>query len=308
MLSGKAATLGHAAVITVLLAASITAQTGDPDTCAPFVLSSGVLTCSASGSMRQQLRTATFIAGSAATGETIAQAIALEVATAPIGSSSGGFIHSFDVRTRRTSRTSATFGPSYAERGLTIGRGRFSAGASFASRTYDSIDGLDLDDLPTFRFVGGTLPITASSMNIEATTQTLALFGHYGVWDNFDVGVMVPLVNVSVTGASHIFDQSARELQRVGFDGSSSGLGDIAVFGKYRFFHVGQPASMDAPPNGDLAAMATLRLPSGNSEDMLGLGVTRVAVTFIGSATIHRLAPHINVGYEFWSDSIGHTA
>src|SRR5262245_9946448 len=91
----------------------------DPDECGPYVLSGTVLQCAASGSLRQQLRTGTFIAGSAATGETLAQALGLEVATAPVGSASGGFVYTFDLDRREWSRTSPTFGPSFAERALT---------------------------------------------------------------------------------------------------------------------------------------------------------------------------------------------
>lgn len=302
MSSGRL-TLASAAVLTALAGASVTAQTIE-DTCAPYVLSGGVLTCSASGSMRGQLRTATFIAGSTATGETLAQATALELATAPLGSSSGGFTYRFDLPSRRYERTSGTFGPSYAERALTIGRGKVSGGMSFSYRTYDRVDGFALDDLEIFRFVGGTLPVTASVMHVEAKTSTTAIFGHYGVWDNVDVGVMVPFVSVSLRGDSRILGQSGQELQRVEFDGSSSGIGDIAIIGKYRFLHVGPRAQVGAASNADLAVMTTLRLPSGDTDDLLGLGVTRLSATFVGSANLSRLTPHVNVGYEFWSDSI----
>jgi hypothetical protein len=307
MSTRRLAPLAYAAAITVILESAAWAQTAQPDECAPYALSGGVLTCAASGSMREQLRTATFISGSAATGETLAQGLALEVATAPLGSSSGGFVWIDDTLSRFNpgGRASSMFGPSFSERALTIGRNKLSAGMSFTLRTYDTIEGLDLERLEVLRFVGGTLPVTASVMQIAARTSTTSVFGQYGVRDNLDVGLMVPFVTVSLSGVSRIYGDSGQELQTVSFDGSTAGIGDIAVVGKYRFLHVGPPAQAGADSNGDLAAMATLRLPSGDVDDMLGLGVTRLLLGLIGSASLGKVAPHVNVGYEFWSDSVG---
>jgi hypothetical protein len=294
------------ALVAVLMAGgSARAQTSEPDACAPYSLSNGVLVCNASGSVRQQLRSATFIAGSQATGEALAQATAVELATAPIGSSSGGFTYRFDPRTQeRWSRTSGSFGPSFAERALTIGRGKISGGVNFIHRTYDQVDGLDLEDFAVMRFQGGSLPVTASTMSVETTSTTVAAFGHYGVRDNLDVGVMVPFVGVMTRGEARIFDEAGDELQRVGFDGSANGIGDIAIFAKYRFLHLGPRAGVGADPNADLALATMLRLPSGDPDEMLGLGVTRVSVTFVASVNMRKVTPHVNIGYEFWSGSI----
>ena len=106
------------------------AQTAAGD-CQPYTLNGGVLECAASGSPLTQLRTATFIAGSQAAGETLARAMALEVATAPFGSSSGGFTFTFEPSTRTFSRRAGTFGPAFSERSLTIGKGKLSAGFNF---------------------------------------------------------------------------------------------------------------------------------------------------------------------------------
>ncbi len=59
------------------------------------------------------------------------KALVSQLATFPIGSSSGGFTYSFDSKSRSFSRSSESFGPSFAERALTNGKGRFSAGFNF---------------------------------------------------------------------------------------------------------------------------------------------------------------------------------
>ena len=50
--------------------------------------------------------------------------------------------------------------------------------------------------------------------------------------------------------------------------------------------------------------MATLRFPTGSTESLRGMGVTRTMVSFIASGGQARFRPHANVGYEFWSNSV----
>lgn len=291
-------------LVSLLLGAGIACAQADPDDCQPFALNGSVLECAASGSPRSQLRTGTFIAGSAAAGETLAQAMALEVATAPFGSSSGGFTFTFDSRSRAWSRTAGTFGPGFSERALTIGRGKFSAGFNFLRRTYDTFDALDLDGFDVFRFEGGSLPVRYSRLELTTRTQTTAVFAHYGVLNNLDVGVLVPYVQISVKGTSRIFGQANEELQRVLLDASSGGIGDIAIFGKYRFWQFGPPPAAQEEPHGGLAAAVTVRLPSGDEDNLVGLGVGRALLSLVGSGSVGRFSPHANVGYEVWTDGV----
>ena len=287
----------------VIKAAPAGAQ-ADADGCGPYVLNGTVLECAAAGSARDQLRRGTFIAGSAATGETLAQAIGIEVATAPFGSSSGGFTYTFDRNERGWRRTSPTFGPSFAERALTIGKGKLSTGFNILARRYDTVDGLDLDGFGVFRFEGGSLAVSESRVELDVQTDTLAAFAHYGLFDNFDLGVMVPYVRVSTEGWSRIFGQTDEELQRVRLDRSANGIGDIAIMGKYRFWQSARGAAASLRRNAAMAVAVIARIPSGDSDELLGLGTSRTLVSFIGSATTGRFSPHLNVGYEIWSDAV----
>ncbi len=263
-----------------------------------------VIACEALGSPRAQLLTATTIAGSEATGQALSQAIALELATAPFGSSSGGFTFTFEPDTRAWQRTAGTFGPAFAERALTIGRGRFSAGFNFLRRTYDQFDELDLDNFEIFRFQGGALPVTSSVFGLESSSETLAGFAHYGLLDTVDIGIVVPYIRFHIAGTSSLFGSANQEVQRVRIDSSASGFGDIAVFGKVRVMGWGPQPAAGADPHGGLALAATVRLPTGSEDDLLGLGVTRTHFQAIASATLGRWSPHANVGYELWSAGI----
>ena len=289
--------------LTVLVASEqvARAQSGG---CATFTLNGAVLECTSVGSPRAQLRTGTFIAGSEAAGETVARAMALEVATAPFGSSSGGFTFDFDPSTLTGSRRSGTFGPSFSERAVTIGKGKLSAGFNVLFRAYDAIDGLELSGFDVFRFQGGTLPVTFSRLELKTRTTTLAGFADYGISDNFDVGVLVPYVQMSVRGASRIYGESNIELQRVLIDASTGGLGDVALFAKYRFWTLKPTSESGEKVPGGLAAGLTVRLPTGDPDNLVGLGVARMLFSVIGSTTMGRLSPHVNLGYETWSSGV----
>src|SRR3954469_19113575 len=223
---------GMPVMLALAFAGSATAQS-QALTCANGLVGGITIDCHASGSARAQLRAGTFIAGSESAGETLAQAIALEIATAPFGSSSGGFTFTFQPDTRAWRRTADTFGPAFAERALTIGRNKFAAGFNYLHRSYDNFDRFELKDLDIFQFQGGTLPVSLSRFTLGIHTDTLAAFAHYGVLDNVDVGVLVPWIQLRVDGTSQIFDPAGRQVQRVALNSSSTGVGDVAVFGKY---------------------------------------------------------------------------
>src|SRR4051794_36488300 len=61
---------------------------------------------------------------SRAVGEAIALTTAVEIATEPFPSSSGGFIFKLDPSTGLLARTTTTFGPAFGERALTSGDGQ----------------------------------------------------------------------------------------------------------------------------------------------------------------------------------------
>ena len=50
--------------------------------------------------------------------------------------------------------------------------------------------------------------------------------------------------------------------------------------------------------------MATIRLPTGDKDNLRGLGVTRTMVSFIASGGQGRFRPHANAGYEWWSKGV----
>jgi hypothetical protein len=152
--------------------------------------------------------------------------IATQFATFPLGSSTGGLTYVFDESVGTLRRGSRSFGPLFAERALTIGRGKFSAGFNYQRTSYDTFEGENLDDgsikfylrhqdccgfVDPANLVGFMLradgsrlnppfegDIIEASLSARATTHTAAFFANYGVTDRWDVGLAVPFLQVNL--------------------------------------------------------------------------------------------------------------
>jgi hypothetical protein len=107
-------------------------------------------------------------------------------------------------------------------------------------------------------------------------------------------------VQVRLDGISWVENGSGDVILHARGEGSSSGLGDIALTGKYRLLSFGE-----GPPDpGGIAIVGTMRLPTGEKENFRGLGVSRTLVSLVGSSGRGRFRPHANVGFEYWGDGI----
>lgn len=250
-----------------------------------------------------------------ATGLLINDSLLTQLATFPLGSSAGGFTYTYDEALGVFNRTSESFGPVYAERAQTLGRGKWNAGFSYQAAEYDEIDGIELDggalSFPLFHqdtnadgthvnlFFEGDV-INASS-RIGLKSRTTALFMTYGISDRFDVGVAVPLLSVDLeaqailsinslaTGTRGIHRFPDGSSQKVlSAEGSSSGIGDVVLRGKYRLWESG---------GAGIAAALDLRLPTGDENDLLGTGATQAKVLLIASGAVGSFSPHANLGF-----------
>src|SRR6266850_4988841 len=71
----------------------------------------------------------------------ITQAIGNQLSTFPLGSSAGGFTWSLNPGVGVFSRSTNSFGPLFAERALTVGRGKMNVGFNFQHTSYRSFEG-----------------------------------------------------------------------------------------------------------------------------------------------------------------------
>jgi hypothetical protein len=253
--------------------------------------------------------------GGRSLGDVVSFATALEVATTPLGTSSGSFVFTLDPTTGLDVRSATTFGPAFADRALTSGEGKVSIGSSFLFATYDKLGKLDLEEMPLL--YGKDLATSDAALGVTSlalSSKTLVLSGLVGVTDALDLGVAVPLVTVKLDGISWVCVGKDPQLQwdlpckgtgnyvfgRSVGNGVASGIGDIAVLAKYRFLKFGK----ELPDPGGLAALVTMRLPTGDTDNLRGLGINRTLLSLVGSYGLGKLQPHGNIGFEVWSRGV----
>jgi hypothetical protein len=252
-----------------------------------------------------------------ATGAALNGSLISQLATFPIGSSAGGFTFTYDSTLGVFNRSSESFGPVFAERSQSLGRGKWNAGISYLTAEYDELDGLDLgsgeiafplihqdvnnDGSQTSLFFEGDVILARSRIQVE--TDTTVVFATYGVTDRFDLGVAVPIISIDLAAQAdlsierlstatssppiHVFPEGTA-LRTTRAAGSASGIGDVVLRGKYRLL------GGDA---GGLAAALDLRLPTGQEDDLLGTGATQAKFLLVASGGRGRFSVHGNGGY-----------
>ena len=249
--------------------------------------------------------------------------IAAQLSTFPLGSSSSGFTYDFDPELGVFNRSTETFGPVFAERALTAGKGKLSFGVNHLSASYDRFEGQDLEEgdiklyllhedlaapgrLNTATWFEGD--IIESALSIDLQNDTTVLYANYGVTDRFDVGVAVPYVRLDMTARIdatierlstaadpfevHVFPGDGDLTESFVETGSAEGIGDMVVRGKYNFYR---------GPSANVALATDLRLPTGNTDDLLGSGATQVKLYAIAGYAGKRFAPRASWGYTFSS-------
>jgi len=242
----------------------------------------------------------------------IEQQIGSQLSSLPIGSSSGGFTYGYDSSLGTFTRSTETFGPAFAERAQTLGRGRFNFGSSYQHSRYTHLDGSSLRDGGiTFVLPPGTITdprfgnVIESAMDLDLTSDTTVLYAAAGLASRLDVGIAVPYeqVKMNLTSRATIRDFSSQttspssrvfangsKTQDFTSSGQATGIGDVVLRGKYK---------LTRPGLREMALAADLRLPTGDENNMLGTGATQTQVMLVTSYSASRFDPHFNVGYTF---------
>jgi hypothetical protein len=232
-------------------------------------------------------------AAAVATRDTISRFLLTELATLPIGSSSGGFTYRLSPALSTVMRSSNSFGPFFAERSLTAGRWQASVGLSYQSAMFDTIDGRNLRDGTLVStatiFSGDAEPFDVETIALRIRTHVTTLSGNVGLSDRLDIGVSVPVVTLILDGERVDTYRGRAFLQATGF-GEVHGLGDAAVRAKYNVLREG---------GSGVAVGSEIRLPTGNPDNLLGAGNASIKPRLIGSIENDRIGLHGDIGYAF---------
>lgn len=238
------------------------------------------------------------------------QQVLVQLATLPIGSTSGGFSYAFDAAAGTFERVTESFGPLFADRAFTNGRKRLTFGSHLLYSKMSTYEGSNLDsgDIKFYlrhSAVNGAFfegDLMQADLRLDISSTQMVFFANYGVSDKLDVSVAVPVTRVQMDASvdATVIPLSTAGLPIHRFPGgatsatftrgaSASGLGDLQVRGKYRFVSF---------EGGGLAAAVNLRMPTGSAEDLLGTGTVTGTFALIGSSEYGRFSPHFNLEYS----------
>jgi hypothetical protein len=254
--------------------------------------------------------------------EETAKLVGLGVSTLPAASSSAGFTYSLDPVTGGYALKSDSFGALMAERPLTNGRRVVSFAFNFQRARFASLNGIDMADHDensideglfisdnTVVFQDGFRQFITDRAYFSATSTAFNLFVNYGVTNQVDLGVVVPVVSMSATGRRQRFWDLTRSFQEdpVGSrrdfpEGpigerdqiarttvSKSGIGDIAIRAKF--------APLQSR-SGGVGVLADFRLPTGDDDNLLGAG--EASARFVGLFSAAAAASTVSgtIGYS----------
>lgn len=245
------------------------------------------------------------------------------IASFPLSATAVGV--NFDLSTGQPVSIVESLGPIFSEVGRTLGKGKINAGINYTLLGLEKFRGLKTEDI-RFTFTHknvdeagplGDDPNESDIMDVfldlDVDASIFAFFATMGVTDNLDIGVAIPMINVSMSGqpsavvhsftfaqqgtANHNFDTLASNpvLVKTGdrYDKKTAGIGDLTVRLKYSFLR-GRGIN--------LATLLDVRLPTGDEENFLGTGNTNARLIGIMSGKIGDFTPHLNLGYDYRGD------
>jgi hypothetical protein len=236
----------------------------------------------------------------------------------PFNSSAGSFTFTFDRDLGTYVNTSETLGPIFAERAATIGRGKWSLAFYGTFFDYNNFNGQSLDNIHVTAFHGPVPPPLQTNawfgdnldigVNTKASVKIFSPTVTYGVTDKLDLSALLPIVDVDmhVNSSYHLViapgQNPATDPHSAvpGYDsrnGSATGIGDLVLEAKYRFYDNGPV---------DLAGALLGQFATGDENNFLGTGENLIRPFIIASHTFRQIfgspisvTPYANVGYQF---------
>ena len=231
----------------------------------------------------------------------------------PLPSASAGVSYAFDPATGNFRREPSTFGQVYLDRADTLGARRLNVSFAYQFVQLDEIGGQEADDLrdPTpIPFNGKLAAVEFEQLSVRASVHQF-LFGlTYGLTEDLDVSVGVPVeysnlfVGAKIRAAAVSADTG--DLVRLSEAPEDSmhplGVGDLMLRAKYRVLE-----RRDV----HVAAGLLLRIPTGDEDDLQGIGFFEVTPGLLASTRLFEPAPwarlqgHMNAGVGFDTDDVG---
>jgi hypothetical protein len=257
----------------------------------------------------------------------------------PTPSTSSGVVYQYNAFLNDFVQSRESLGPIFVEQANTLGRGNVMFGFSFSNANWSRYKDhnlrninlvLDHEDIAapgSDICIGG--PENACYLfeeddihlllDIDFTTKGLFFFSSYGLTDNWDIGVMVPILRntlaVSSTAMIHehessqYFSGTLHEFDETGSNGdkstdsvqgSKTDIGDIQIFSKYNLL---------SEQYHQLALSFSARLATGDKANLMGFDNYGFKTSILSSHSFSLgetpLKLHLNLGYEINAGVLG---
>jgi hypothetical protein len=241
----------------------------------------------------------------------------------------------FDVERGVPVEVTKSLGPLFGERADTLGKGRFDFQVVWSNANYKKFNGQKLSSLsadvpPTAPGIPPGSPGLDEqlqiNLNVEVITNFVGFFGTYGLTDNWDVNLLVPLVHNKIKAKSkatmldangvpctqggncsgvYVINGTAPGTGDPSKDSSSgdkTGIGDVLLRTKYNFLK-----NHETLP--DLGVRGGVSFPTGNEDNFMGVGEFKFEGLAVASkyysSPIGIIGPHVNTGIVLVNDKSG---
>lgn len=203
----------------------------------------------------------------------------------PVTSGSPGVTFRFDYASGAFERETEVLGQLFVEQAKPIGRGKWNVRMNWSYIDFQSIDGMDLDDLsdthpPMVTRIGGIQgTVRVPKLSVGIVTNQVTTSATVGLTDDLDVDLTIPVLYSDLD-----FDldlkPTAAPLQQDDQGLDHFGVGDILLRAKYRLLY---------GDHGTIAGGLQLRFPSGSRDDFQGAGVWEVSPAFYATSASYPL-------------------
>lgn len=253
--------------------------------------------------------TAHFSASSQAALNNLSNIISASIGPASFNSTVSAI--SFDIEEGVPVRSQESLGPLLAERASTIGKGHLNIGVSYTNVNYKRLNGTRLSQLQLLLEHDQQFNVPFEqddivlNLDLRLKQQIFAFIGTYGVTNNLDIGLVVPLIKIDgrVRSTATLVDNGGMGIHQFGGNfnpvsvnqQSATGVGDMILRAKYVFTKGSDKVI-------DFGALLQASLGTGDEKDLLGAGSSSIYLGGIVSANLGKVNPHINFGYEYFVD------
>jgi hypothetical protein len=249
-----------------------------------------------------EIATATRTSGQSSSLGLLSPTLAAQLSQLPMATAVTGTGLSFSRELGVFTASNDSLGTILTQRGDTMGRHKLFVSFTFQHFAFNTVDGVNLHDLPTVNVVSysgnaGT-SYTQATSSVDLQVNQYTALAAYGLTKRIDVSLVMPFSDVRLSTVSNVTQYNASAsgspvgspfaLPAVSLPGSAFGLGDITASVKVNVFKAEAVS---------VAVGSDVRFPTGDAANYLGTGAYGVRPYLVFSRR-GRLTPNVNLSYQ----------